>query len=229
MAAALRRWRFVLEDMMNRKTMLGDPPAIHLTQHDLGRPDALLAGLSNASPSLEFLRREVDRATVVADAEAAPFVKLGSRVFFEDETGKRYTGTVGFPSDIAGERHSIPILTLVGADLLCLAEEKSISYKPLHGRTRLSAEAVFSQTLSRPSMRNSHSLCARRRAPNTISPGEARRVNGARRSSSRAHVRDICAHFSPPQVSNSRQRCVAMSFSFLRGRNGSAHASRWRF
>ena len=28
---------------MNRKTMLGDPPAIHLTQDDLGRLDALLS------------------------------------------------------------------------------------------------------------------------------------------------------------------------------------------
>jgi hypothetical protein len=65
--------------MMNRKTMLGDPPAVHLTQHDLGRLDALLAGLSNASASLKFLRREVDRATVVA-AEAEPFAKLGSRI-----------------------------------------------------------------------------------------------------------------------------------------------------
>jgi regulator of nucleoside diphosphate kinase len=122
--------------MMNRKTILGDPPAIHLTQDDLGRLDALLAGLSNASPSLEFLRREVDRATVVAEAEAARFVKLGSRVSFEDETGKRYTGTVGFPREVAGEPQPISILTPVGAALLGLAEGQSISYETLDGRTK---------------------------------------------------------------------------------------------
>jgi regulator of nucleoside diphosphate kinase len=122
--------------MMNRKTMLGDPPAIHLTNNDLGRLDALLAGLSNTPSYLEFLRHEVDRATVVAEVEAAPFVKLGSRVSFEDETGKLYAGTVGFPSDIAGHPDPISILTPVGAALLGLAEGQSISYETLDGRTK---------------------------------------------------------------------------------------------
>jgi regulator of nucleoside diphosphate kinase len=121
---------------MNRKTMLGDPPANHLTRDDLGRLDTLLAGLPNTSPSVEFLRREVDRATVVEQAEAAQFVKLGSRVSFEDETGKLYTGTVGFPSDIAGEPHPISILTPVGAALLGLAEGQSIAYETLDGRIK---------------------------------------------------------------------------------------------
>ena len=121
---------------MNRKSMLGDPPAIHLTQEDLGRLDALLAGLPNSSPDLAFLRREVDRATVVEMAEAAPFVKLGSRVSFEDETGKLFTGTVGFSSDIAGQPHPISILTPVGAALLGLAEGQSIAYETLDGRTK---------------------------------------------------------------------------------------------
>ena len=121
---------------MNRKTMLGDPPAIHLTQDDLGRLDALLAGLPNSSPALDFLRREVDRATVVRETEAAHFVRLGSRVSFEDEMGKRYTGTVGFPNDIAGRPHPISILTPVGAALLGLAEGQSIAYETLDGRTK---------------------------------------------------------------------------------------------
>jgi regulator of nucleoside diphosphate kinase len=122
--------------MMNRKTMVGDPPAIRLTQDDLGRLDALLAGLPNSSPALELLRREVDRATVVKEAEAVQFVKLGSRVSFEDETGKLYTGTVGFASDVAGEPHPISILTPVGAALLGLEEGQSIAYETLDGRTK---------------------------------------------------------------------------------------------
>jgi regulator of nucleoside diphosphate kinase len=116
--------------------MLGDPPAIRLTKNDLGRLDALLAGISNTSSCIEFLRREVERATVVAEADAARFVKLGTRVSFEDETGKLYTGTVGFPSDVAGHPDPISILTPVGAALLGLAEGQSISYETLDRRTK---------------------------------------------------------------------------------------------
>ncbi len=121
---------------MNRKAMLGDPPAIRLTEDDLGRLDAMLAGVPQTSPSLEFLRREVERATIVAEGDAANFVKLGSHVSFEDETGKRYTGTVGFPNDVAGQPDPISILTPVGAALLGVAEGQSISYETLDGRTK---------------------------------------------------------------------------------------------
>ena len=121
---------------MNRKTMLGDPPALHVTRENLGRLDALLAGLPETSPSVELLRREVDRAIVAEEAEAAEFVKLGSCVSFEDEIGKCYTGTVGFPSDIAGKPHPISILTPVGAALLGLAKGQSIAYETLDGRTK---------------------------------------------------------------------------------------------
>jgi regulator of nucleoside diphosphate kinase len=121
---------------VNRKTMLGDPPVIHLTTEDLGRLDALLAGIAGGSRPIEFLRREVERATVVADTDAASYVRLGTRVSFEDETGKLYTGTVGFPSDIASHPDPISILTPVGAALLGLAEGQSISYETLDGRTK---------------------------------------------------------------------------------------------
>jgi len=121
---------------MNRKTMLGDPPAIHLTHDDIGRLEALLAGWSKPCSALEFLRREVERAAIVADADAASLVKLGSRVAFEDEAGKLYTGTVGFPIDIAAYPDPISILAPVGAALLGLAEGQSISYETPDGRTK---------------------------------------------------------------------------------------------
>ena len=121
---------------MNRKSLLGDPPEIRITRNDIGRLEALLAALSATSPSLEFLRREVERATVVADADASSIVKLGSRVAFEDEAGKLYTGTVGFPSDIVEHTDSISILTPVGTALLGLAEGESIAYETRDGRTK---------------------------------------------------------------------------------------------
>lgn len=114
---------------MNRKLQLGDPPSIRLTHHDLGRLDALLAGLSSSSRVLEYLRREVDRASVVEDDDTSSFVKLGSRVAFEDETGRLHTGTVVFPGELGQHPDSISILTPVGAALLGLAEGQSISYE----------------------------------------------------------------------------------------------------
>ncbi len=121
---------------MNRKMLLGDPPEIRLTRNDLGQLDALLAHVADSSLSLDLLRREVERATVVAEPDATSFVRLGSRVSFEDETGKLYDGTVGFPSDIAGQPNPISILTPVGAALLGLAEGQSISYETLDGRAK---------------------------------------------------------------------------------------------
>ena len=120
---------------MSRKMILGDPPAIRLTDNDLGRLDALLSG-SSSKPRLEFLRREVDRAVVVAEAEAASFVKLGSLMSFEDEAGRLYTGTIGFPRDVAGHLNPISILTPVGVALLGLAEGESISYETLDARIK---------------------------------------------------------------------------------------------
>jgi regulator of nucleoside diphosphate kinase len=122
--------------MMNRKTMLGDPPAIRLTHNDIGRLEALLAGGATESSALEFLRHEVERAIVVPERDAASLVKLGSRVAFEDETGKLYTGTVGFPIDVAGRPDSISILAPVGAALLGLTEGQSISYVTPDRRTK---------------------------------------------------------------------------------------------
>jgi regulator of nucleoside diphosphate kinase len=118
-----------LENEMNRKQLLGDPPAIRVTPHDLGRLDALLAGLQRNSRVLEYLRGEVDRASVVADDDSSSFVRLGSRVTFEDESGRVFAGTVVFPGELARHPDSISILTPVGAALLGLGEGQSISYE----------------------------------------------------------------------------------------------------
>jgi regulator of nucleoside diphosphate kinase len=122
---------------MNRKMLLGDPPAIHLTQNDLRRLDALLAGLAGTiSRTVDYLSRGLERASIVADDASLSFVKLGSRASFEDETGKLYTGTITFPGESAGHPDAISILTPVGAALLGLAEGQSISYETLDGRTK---------------------------------------------------------------------------------------------
>jgi regulator of nucleoside diphosphate kinase len=131
-----RAANFLSEDQMNRKLQLGDPPAIRLTHQDLGRLDALLAGVSNASRVLEYLQREVDRASVVSDDDSSSFVRLGSRVAFEDDAGRLHTGTVVFPGETMQHPDAISILTPVGAALLGLAEGQSISYETPDRRTK---------------------------------------------------------------------------------------------
>ena len=117
--------------------MLGDPPAIRLTQDDLGRLDALLAGLPTSSASLEFLRREVDRATVVEDAEAAAVREARLLRLFRRRDGQaRHRHRSAFRATSPGQPHPISILTPVGAALLGLAEGQSIAYETLDGRTK---------------------------------------------------------------------------------------------
>jgi regulator of nucleoside diphosphate kinase len=118
--------------MMNRKALLGDPPPIHITSHDYGRLDVLLANLRTKSvaSTLEFLRRELDRARLVDAADQQlPFVRIGSRVLFQDERGKRYRRTLALPGAAVGDPGKISLLTPVGAALLGLAEGQSISYE----------------------------------------------------------------------------------------------------
>jgi regulator of nucleoside diphosphate kinase len=136
-AARCRAAAFLLgRRSMNRKMILGDPPVIHLTHDDIARLEALLGGLSTTSRVAAFLRREVDRAIAVPKDEAASLVRLGSCVSFEDETGKLYSGKVGFPIDIADHPEPISVLTPVGAALLGLAEGQAISYETPDGRTK---------------------------------------------------------------------------------------------
>ena len=86
---------------MNRKTMLGDPPAIHIKKRDLAH-----------FQSDQFIRLEIQQATVALEAKAAPFQRI------------RHPGL-----------DTIFILTPVGALVLGLEERKSISRESLHGRT----------------------------------------------------------------------------------------------
>jgi regulator of nucleoside diphosphate kinase len=125
-----------MEVQMNRKMLIGDPPVIHLTQNDVHRLDPLLAGLAGTSRTIDYLSREVERASIVADDHPLSFVKLGSRVFFQDEAEKLYTGNIAFPNDAAKHPDAISVLTPVGAALLGLGERESISYETLDGRTK---------------------------------------------------------------------------------------------
>jgi len=124
---------------MNRKALLGDPPAIQVTNSDFGRLDMFLAKLSGKANTgaLEFLRDELDRARLVDEAEiTAPFVRIGSRVLFGDERGKTYRLTLLFPGEKSSAPSQLSIVTPVGVALLGLSEGQSISYETPDNRIK---------------------------------------------------------------------------------------------
>jgi len=125
-----------METIVSRKMMLGDPPEIRITRHDLSLLDAVVTGAAPSSRTVEFLRGELERATIVGDADAAGVVKLGTCVEFTDETGRTYVRTVGFRHDDSGHPNLLSVLTPVGAALLGLAPGQSIAYKTVDGRTK---------------------------------------------------------------------------------------------
>jgi regulator of nucleoside diphosphate kinase len=141
---------------MNRKTILGDPPPIYITDQDLDRLDVLLASMSGKrTGSLEFLRDELDRAQLV-DGERAvePFVRIGSRVLFRDERGNTYRLTLAFPERTSSGASQISVLTPVGAALLGLSEGQAISYETPDNRVKTITVLHVSpnETSKRPSL-----------------------------------------------------------------------------
>ncbi len=123
-----------------RKLLVGDPPGIRITDHDLERLDALLSSFRNrpASPVIEFLQQEVDRAgSAEGQPPDQPFVKLGSQVEFRDEdTGRVLTATLCFPGQGEGIADAVSLLTPVGSALLGLSPGQSIAYDTPDGRTK---------------------------------------------------------------------------------------------
>ncbi|MBX6368378.1 MAG: hypothetical protein IRZ04_10360 [Rhodospirillales bacterium] len=88
---------------MNRKMLLGDPPATPVARNDFGRLEGLPAGTSNASSSSAFLRR-----TTAAKYDAALAVGHGAGASFEDEPR---TGTAHLPAGLAGPPDSLSVFS----------------------------------------------------------------------------------------------------------------------
>jgi len=91
-----------LEGTMNRKMLLGDPPAARVARNDFGRREGGPAGASNASSSAAFLRRETAQAAAPAEADAAPSAGPEAGAPSEEEPGEPRTDMVGLPPGLAG-------------------------------------------------------------------------------------------------------------------------------
>ena len=118
---------------MSRKEL----PPITLTRSDCDRLDRL-ASAAAASPTSDFLAREVARATVVP-SETAPrdVVAMGSTVSFRDDTtGQGRTITLVYPDEADLAQGRISVLTPVGAALIGLPVGQSIEWQTPGGGWR---------------------------------------------------------------------------------------------
>jgi regulator of nucleoside diphosphate kinase len=100
-----------------------------------------LSGLAERSRTAgaDLLRRELERAVVVA-AEEAPrnFVRLDSVVEYEDLlSGRARTITLVAPQDADIDQNRISVITPVGAALLGLVAGESCSWLSDDGRPRV--------------------------------------------------------------------------------------------
>ncbi len=120
-----------------RKTELRPPIAIDANHF------ARLSALSSltGAPMMgvcEYLHEELDRAHVLPAEELPPdIVSLGSQVEFRDEkTGKSQEITLVYPFDADITRRRVSVLTPVGAALLGLSVNQTISFRTSIGERR---------------------------------------------------------------------------------------------
>lgn len=106
-------------------------PRITISSLDAARLEKILDALdANQFPNSEELRAELDRADIVKPEEMPPdVVTMNSAVTFRMESsGKEFSLTLVYPSDIDGNTGKISILAPVGSALLGLREGDDISW-----------------------------------------------------------------------------------------------------
>ena len=114
-------------------------PPIAIDESHFTRLSAL-SSLTNG-PMMEvcqYLREELDRADVLPPEKLRPdIVNLGSRVEFRDEqTGKVQDIVLVYPFDADIARRRVSVLTPVGAALLGLSVNQTISFHTRTGEQR---------------------------------------------------------------------------------------------
>lgn len=114
------------------------PPPIRITEPDYDQLSDLLEGLHAPSAGAALLIKELDRATIVAQAyRSAPFVRLDSIVEYEDiESGQRRRLRVVLPQHARIENDSISVLSPAGAALIGLTAGQIMHWEVADGRTQ---------------------------------------------------------------------------------------------
>ena len=111
-------------------------PQIIVSTADYERlTDLANASLQRLPEVAQELLDEMDRAKIV-DAGALPkdVVRMGSTVTFKSDDGQQRTLKLVYPADESLDQHRISVMTPVGAALIGLAEDQSISWTARDGR-----------------------------------------------------------------------------------------------
>jgi regulator of nucleoside diphosphate kinase len=113
-------------------------PRITLTAKDYERISRLARAAATRMPDLvSVLTEELERAHVLADGLSEQTVCMGSEVEFRDDTtGKVQTVMIVYPGDADISQARISVLTPVGAALIGLSAEDSITWQTRTGEIR---------------------------------------------------------------------------------------------
>lgn len=105
-------------------------PAITVSERDLERLEAMLAGLPGGLPGIGALRDELDRAQVTRSEAIPPdVVTMNSRVrFVVEPAGKEVEVTLVYPRDFEGRPDQLQVTTPAGIAVLGLAVGQQIEW-----------------------------------------------------------------------------------------------------
>jgi regulator of nucleoside diphosphate kinase len=124
---------------MHRDGIAEMRPPIAIDADHFARLSALSSLTSGPMTEVcEYLREELDRAHVLPVEKLRPdIVSLGSKVEFRDEqTGKIQEVILVYPHDADNARRRVSVLTPVGAALLGLSVNQTISFRTRTGERR---------------------------------------------------------------------------------------------
>ena len=121
---------------MNKVSVSQSRPAIVLTRADHDRLSGLIAVALTQSPTIEFLRQEIERADIVAEEATASVVSLGSRVkFIYHDSHTVSEGVLVLPSEVETPL-AISVLAPLGSALLGLGLGQTIDWTDDAGLNR---------------------------------------------------------------------------------------------
>lgn len=112
-------------------------PAIIVSERDLERLEAMLAGLPDTHPSAEALREELDRAQILPSEQMpGDVVTMNSRIrFVVDPAGKEVEVDLVYPRDLTGLPDQLSVTTPAGIAVLGLAVGQQIEWLAPNGQT----------------------------------------------------------------------------------------------
>jgi regulator of nucleoside diphosphate kinase len=105
-------------------------PTITVSERDLDRLEAMLAGLQSNQPGVTALREELDRAQI-SRSEAMPpdVVTMNSRIrFVLEPAGREVEMTLVYPRDFSGRPDQLSVAAPAGIAVLGLAVGQHIEW-----------------------------------------------------------------------------------------------------